>query len=286
MSIVSAGRFTMDKFIRMIVLVFYEVSRFWSNLVHRRHRLHAKSFGDRAKPTIVLIHGIGASGDGWEPLVKLLEPYFHCVTIDLFGFGNSPKPLSAEYNCEQHLTLLRRALRRHHVAGPYIMLGHSLGALIAAKYARRHPEDIKQLILLSPPAYPPLRSIGNLYAVARTFLMTQASAFLRTSPCVTPAAAEILSTLGIVPETAGGEAWEPLRRSLKWCVEEQTLHEDVNLVPGRVSIIYGTDDRIVIGANVRAIARPRHIPVHTFPGGHRFTRAYAQVVSNWLLAYA
>lgn len=43
-------------------------------------------------PTIVFIHGFLADATTWCPLMERLQGCFHCVAIDLLGFGDTSKP--------------------------------------------------------------------------------------------------------------------------------------------------------------------------------------------------
>ncbi len=72
---------------------------------------------------------------------------------DLLGFGRSPKPDLA-YTVEDHLSAVHRTLDRLCLSEqPIILIGHSLGAILAAEYAARFPEHIRGLVLVSLPSY-------------------------------------------------------------------------------------------------------------------------------------
>jgi 3-oxoadipate enol-lactonase len=102
-------------------------------------------------PPLFLVHGIGASRHSWDGLIAHLKPYFRCISYDLRGHGRSPLP-PPPYTLEDlvaDLEALRAELgiERAHFAG------HSLGGMIGPAYARRYPQRVLSLGLLSTAAF-------------------------------------------------------------------------------------------------------------------------------------
>jgi 3-oxoadipate enol-lactonase len=102
-------------------------------------------------PALFLIHGIGARRTGWSKLVESLKDRFTCISYDLRGHGDSPMP-SGRFGLDDlvdDLELLRAKLgiERAHIAG------HSLGGMIGPAYARRFPERVISVGLLSTAAF-------------------------------------------------------------------------------------------------------------------------------------
>jgi pimeloyl-ACP methyl ester carboxylesterase len=96
----------------------------------------------------VLLHGLASSNRYWGDMEPLAARH-HVIAPDLLGFGRSPKPNDIAYAPAEHLAALRPALRR--AGGPFRLLGHSLGSLIALNYAVEYPEDVTSLVLVSLP---------------------------------------------------------------------------------------------------------------------------------------
>ncbi len=261
------------------------LDRFWHGTLRRPYRLHVTWHGDPDKPVIVLLHGIAASGEYWHALVPLLTAHYHCVTIDLLGFGQSPKPQWAEYDIEQHVRSLRRTMRSLRLNQPYILAAPSLGSLLATRYARRYPAGIERVLLLSPPVYPPLDTIEGRLALRRTDLLMRVYRTLRGNPRMTPANLLRLSRVGVVPRSVitHPETWVPFKRTLERCIEQQTILRDIRDVPAPVDVLYGTLDALVVGANIRTLSRLHDVAVHTFTGNHTLGRTYARVVAALLL---
>jgi pimeloyl-ACP methyl ester carboxylesterase len=113
------------------------------------HRLHIRTFGDGA-PAVVIEPGIGDAGQVWGSVVDILDDYTRVVRYDRAGYGQSepgPMPRSAD-RVVRELTNLLVATP---VEPPYVVVGHSLGAIHAMVYAAEHPNLVAGLVLLDPP---------------------------------------------------------------------------------------------------------------------------------------
>lgn len=113
------------------------------------HRLHIHREGEGA-PTVVIDVGIGGTSDEWLPLQKQLAEITHVCTYDRAGYGQS-EPGTPPRDSGKTADELRALLRGASVAGPYVLVGHSLGALNMQIYAARYPDEVAGMILLDPP---------------------------------------------------------------------------------------------------------------------------------------
>lgn len=86
-------------------------------------------------PLVVFVHGLTSLRQTWDPVTRLLAEEFTCVRLDLRGHGASAR--TAEYSM---LSLVGdvRALVEEVALGEPAIVGHSLGASIAAVYAAAH----------------------------------------------------------------------------------------------------------------------------------------------------
>jgi pimeloyl-ACP methyl ester carboxylesterase len=104
-----------------------------------------------AGPALLLLHGIGGAGESFAPQLAALADRFRVVAWDAPGYGASgdhpqTRPSPRDYAAAAAGLLAMLGIARAHV------LGHSLGALIAAALARHHAERVARLILASPAA--------------------------------------------------------------------------------------------------------------------------------------
>ncbi|WP_271251575.1 alpha/beta fold hydrolase [Pseudanabaena sp. Chao 1811] len=104
---------------------------------------------DANKPPILLIHGFGAAMDQWRDNIPALAAEHTVYAIDLLGFGASEKP-PTDYSIylwvEQVLSFWQKF-----VGVPMIIIGNSIGALVAAIAASHHPEIAAGVVTISLP---------------------------------------------------------------------------------------------------------------------------------------
>lgn len=102
-------------------------------------------------PALFLIHGIGARRTGWTKLVEQLKDHFTCISYDLRGHGESPLP-EGRFGLDDLVDDLERLRARLGVERAHFA-GHSLGGMIGPAYARRYPDRVISLGLLSTAAF-------------------------------------------------------------------------------------------------------------------------------------
>lgn len=257
------------------------IDLFWHKYLRRPYRLNVYDYGGDG-PVIIFLHGLGSSSANWDPLIPLLKNKYRCISIDLIGFGNSPKPQWYRYTMEDHIRDIRRTIRGLGLHEPFILVGHSLGALIATRYARLLPKHIHRLILLSPPVYGPLDHINNRSARSRTAMYLKAYKFMRTSKRITPD--NMMRLTRIVPYfkflIVNRATWLPMTRSLEQCIENQTIIQDIVKVQAPVDIFFGSFDEVVVPYNVRQLASVRDVTLHPLKVTHVVTKRYAEAVAK------
>ena len=96
-------------------------------------------------PTIVLLHGLGSRADYWLPVGRPLASRFRVTLLDLPGHGINSMP--EPFSLEQARVALDRALQEEG-EHPVILVGHSLGGLVAAAEAIAAPERVRALVLV------------------------------------------------------------------------------------------------------------------------------------------
>jgi 3-oxoadipate enol-lactonase len=101
-------------------------------------------------PPVFMIHGIGASRYSWDGVVAALKQKYRCIAYDLRGHGKSPVP-PPPYTLDDLVEDLEALRAELGIAKAHFM-GHSLGGMIGPAYARRFPERVLSLGLLSTAA--------------------------------------------------------------------------------------------------------------------------------------
>ncbi len=108
------------------------------------------SFVERAGPgpCLVFLHGIGSNAGSFRALFDRLPSDFHLLAWNAPGYGASD-PLAADWPVAADYATALLGLLRALGAGPVVLVGHSLGALVAAAFARAYPEHVAHLVLAS-----------------------------------------------------------------------------------------------------------------------------------------
>jgi pimeloyl-ACP methyl ester carboxylesterase len=102
--------------------------------------------GVREAPGVVLVHGSGASGGSWGPVVRVLAGEYHVVRVDLPRCGLSPGVGSYKVTAQADRVagvLDELGLRR------VVVVGHSSGGYVATALVERWPELVGAVGLVS-----------------------------------------------------------------------------------------------------------------------------------------
>lgn len=116
-------------------------------------------------PPLFLIHGIGAARDVWRFVIPMLTEHFTVVSYDLRGHGISPMP-DSEFGLEDLVNDLERVRERTGFEQAHFA-GHSLGGMIGPAYARKHPNRVLSLGILSTAAGRSEEDSAKVWAVVR-----------------------------------------------------------------------------------------------------------------------
>ena len=107
-----------------------------------------EQWGEGGEP-LVLIHGLATTRWIWDLVAPELAHERRVVTLDLPGFGESP-PVGEGFDPDEVADRIARGLSSRRIRGPFDLVGHSLGAMIATTMAIRRPATVRRLILVAP----------------------------------------------------------------------------------------------------------------------------------------
>jgi pimeloyl-ACP methyl ester carboxylesterase len=111
-------------------------------------RLHARVLGS-GKPTVVFESGIGASSLSWWVVQPQVAGFATTLSYDRAGLGESPGSKGA-LTADRLVDDLHQLLRVNHLGPPFVLVGHSFGALLARLFASRYPKETGGLVLVDP----------------------------------------------------------------------------------------------------------------------------------------
>jgi len=116
--------------------------------------VHYELAGPDTAPTVVLVHGFSVPYYIWDPTFDaLIQAGFRVLRYDLFGRGFSDRP-GTTYDLDLFEVQLEELLPALNIQGPIVLVGHSLGGLIGARFANEHPDQVRSLILIDPEVAP------------------------------------------------------------------------------------------------------------------------------------
>lgn len=111
---------------------------------------------DPSAPTVVLLHGLGDSGDCWPDAVRRWSAGYRVIGVDLLGHGRSPRftpeqltsrdPMEAMYAAAE--ATVSRVATTH--GGRVVVVGHSMGGGLAGALAARRPDLVAGVVLEDP----------------------------------------------------------------------------------------------------------------------------------------
>jgi pimeloyl-ACP methyl ester carboxylesterase len=100
-------------------------------------------------PVVVLLHGIGSGAASWLPCALALEPDARVIAWNAPGYGASTRLADEAPRASDYAAALRLLLDGLEVER-CVLVGHSLGAMMAAAYAAADAPRLSTLLLLSP----------------------------------------------------------------------------------------------------------------------------------------
>ncbi|MBU3935489.1 alpha/beta hydrolase [Patescibacteria group bacterium] len=95
---------------------------------------------------IIMIHGSSNDWEVWVPLAKILRKKYRVIMPDLPGFGDSDR--LKKYSLEIEAFYLKKFIDKLKIKSP-VLLGHSMGAELVAKFGEMYPTRVGKMILIS-----------------------------------------------------------------------------------------------------------------------------------------
>ena len=259
-------------------------------------------------PPLVCVHGLAGSALNWMAVAPALADRFRVVVPDLRGFGRTP--LGPGTRLSDNLRLLDGFLRAV-AREPAVLVGNSMGGLLAVRQAARSPETVSSLVLVDPalpwrgrrPLDLPLWafflalvspvSVGFLNRRARVLGAERMAARVLAMCCADPTRVPdelVRAHIALEEERIGRRAQRALAqgaRSLLWALTRGVPAEDYRRVRAPVLIVHGEADRLVPVEASRAIGRRFGWAVEALPGvGHvpmvEAPEDFLRVTMTWL----
>ena len=237
-------------------------------------------------PTLVLLHGTGASLHTWDGWIDTLHRDFRIVRLDLPGFGLTGPDPTDDYTVSRYVDFLQAfadalELDRFHLAG------NSLGGRIAWNFALAHPDRVAKLVLIDSAGYPRPAPVNEslVFKLARTPGVNWLFTVMTPRSLTEDSLRQVYGNPNKVTESLVDRYFElSLRPGNREAFVERALdaaHDrdgDHRLIAQPTLILWGTEDRwipLADGrgfaddiADSRLIAYPGigHVPMEEIPG--------------------
>ena len=211
--------------------------------------------------SILLVHGIGSDGArDFSDQIAWLRESFHVVAVDLPGFGQSDKG-NHLYSPANYVGVLKHVADRF-LKPPFVLVGHSLGAVVSLRYAAAYPGEVERLVLISAPGVlhrhsTASRYLAGLMGVSQSEFDSLGWLSRLSGKLLTP-----LERLGFDPQTvladpeqrASALGGDPAKIA-GLAVVDDDLHREVPEVRAETLVLWGGEDLLVPLRNARVLAQ-------------------------------
>jgi len=244
----------------------------------RQYALNMNTSGT-GEPTVFL-HGLVSSHRYWGKTIEKVNGRT-CHAVDLLGFGDSPKPDNSSYSIDQQVDSLHFTLKNESVAVPFTLVGHSMGALVAVRYAAKYPDQVDKLVICNTPLFvgtnDKSKAIISSDIAPRFIVKGRIAKFICMSAHRVPFLKELLRFLPHkLPASVKADmlkhTWNSYSRSLENLIEKYNPAADLSTVKVPILALIGGKDSItttfiadiVLPDSVTKIKLPEanhHIPI-------------------------
>lgn len=249
--------------------------------------LHVASDSGTGQP-VIFLHGIASNSSTWNKVLPLVSDMpIRAITIDLLGFGLSPAPEWPEYTLQDHAKSVARTIRKLKLKQTPIIVGHSMGSLIAVELASSYTKHVKQLILCSIPLYVDGDfddSVNAYKAKGKKLNNAYFSVYERliANKDFTLKSAQKLDSISKNEELElNAKNWNSFTMSLKNAIIKQNTIQQLEVLAKPVWILFGKLDVLLLTKYYVALASTnKNIKVASVIAGHGITDRYAALVAK------
>lgn len=147
--------------------------------------MHVERFG-HGGTAVILIHGFGTSSFLWRHVAPAITDAGHTAyAIDMFGHGESDRPLDADFGIAAQAEYLDAAMTALRVSRA-IIVGVDIGGSVALRLAATRPERVEKLVLINTPAFDqlPARDITQMQRSTAKFAFRTTRGVLGAAPLI------------------------------------------------------------------------------------------------------
>ena len=204
--------------------------------------------------TVILFHGKNFGGYYWTNVIQMLsEEGYRVVVPDQIGFGRSSKPF-IQYSFHLLATQNKKLMDSLGI-GKVIVLGHSMGGMLATRFALMFPHRVEKLILENPIGLEDYRSIVPYVTIEeqyRSELQTTASSVKRYYhnsyfPTWKPEYDYLVSIAAGVTSSSEFPRYAKVAALTYNMIYEQPVVHEFQALSIPTVLIIGTKDKTIVG---------------------------------------
>ncbi len=117
-----------------------------SSFLSNGHKIGTRIINNNKEKNILLLHGFNDTKETFLFQENFLSEYFNIYSFDFRGHGDSDWKKDRIYSSTESLVDIHNFVNKY-LSEKFFLLGHSMGAGLASRYAGLFPEKIKSLIL-------------------------------------------------------------------------------------------------------------------------------------------
>jgi len=217
--------------------------------------------------TVIMLHGIASSAGTYEHALIHLEKNpaladIRFITLDWLGHGKSYASKKLEYTISEQTKALNTTIKALRIDTPIILMGHSMGTILAAHFNVKYPKIAQEMILISAPIY-------SKKDLEDPRLEEGMKAF----------------TAAVARYQKKFVESKQFLASMENVVKNPKNYETFASISIPTTIFYGAEDKYILPTNIRAVAKENsRIKVVKTEGKHHVSRDKYYKFDDLLLA--
>ena len=233
-----------------------------------------------SRTSVILIHGYLGAPAGLQTIADSLSQHFDVHIMPVPPFANAPH--LDKYTPEQYANYVQKYIISQKLVKP-VLVGHSMGSIIAAATAQYYPDIISDsLVLMSPISVRPPKPIAMLQPLV-TILPKHLVSWITTNYLIVPRSKyrEILAL------TKKCNSWSIPRTDLigatkfsaNYCIGDFKFNK-------RTLLLAGSSDRLISHRQTTALAKHIHADSEFLPeSGHLINYECPDAVTDAILRF-
>ena len=150
--------------------------------------IHVRDEGNQSGKILVMVHGFNGSLFNYEPLVPYLSKEYRLISLDLPAHGLTGAVNSDLYNQEAYEKVIEEVVEILEI-DKFYLVGHSMGGMIAWRYALSNPDQLNGLIIVGSAFFANEQEFNDFQSINApplAFKLIESKFFIRLLEFLTP----------------------------------------------------------------------------------------------------